>query len=266
MSSALELRPLTSMSPEGIPYTRFEATEIQIVRMLLLLQSAWILAAPDLHAETLVYLIREIHGRDDELFGLLAAELAKRVWGIGGAFAQGFDLITKEDILWRVEQQIFKLVLAETPSRQSDFLEIAFGRAVERRTNDAVEKHNATTWGLREVLARPDNDDDDDGDELERSIADSRAGPEENLLHREEEAVRRKRYWKMRRVVKNPMHLEALRLQICEGYSIEELMACFNATRGKVNYALETAKKQMRDAREAQVRQGAASRNGDTQQ
>jgi hypothetical protein len=253
MSSIPEVRPLTARNAAGLLYMRFEATEIQIGMMLFLLHPAWILAAPDLLAETLVCLIRETHGRDDELFGLLAAELSKRVYRIGGAFARGFDLITKEDILWRVEQQIFKLVLAETPSRQSDFLEIAFGQAVERLTNNAVGKHNASTWGRREVLAGPNHDDDDGDDEIERSIADGGPGPDENVLHDEDQAVQRKWYWKVCRVVENPMHLDALRLRCCEGYSIEDLMTYFNATRRQVRYALETAKKQIRKAFGAQA-------------
>jgi hypothetical protein len=256
MSSTVEVRPLTSTNAAGIPYTRFEATEIQIGMMLLLLHPAWILAAPDLLAETLVYLIREIHGRDDELFGLLAAELSKRVYRIGGAFALGFDVITKEAILWRVEQQIFDLVLAETPSRQSEFLEIAFGQAVERRPNDAVEKHEASTWGRRgDVPGSPIGD--DDGEEIDRIeyAADGRPGQEATLLQREDVAVRRKWYRQARRAVKNPRDLEAVTLRYCEGWaitssdpSVPTIVRHLNETEGKVRYRIDRAKKQMREA------------------
>jgi hypothetical protein len=82
--------------------------------------------------------------QNEQLFGQLVGELTKRVAGIAGASAQGFDVITKEDILWRVEREIFNLVLVPMPSRQSDFLEIAFGQAAQR-TNNTVERHNAST-------------------------------------------------------------------------------------------------------------------------
>src|ERR1051325_6006699 len=243
-------RPLTSKTALGLTYERPEATETEIGRMLCLPHSEWMAAAPGLRHETLVYLIREINGRNDELFGALAGELSKRVARLASGCAQGFDQITTEDILWRVEKHIFDLVLAEIPFRQSEFLEIAFGQAVERHTNDAVDRHNASTWG------RPGDVDtgpiDDDDEEIERPIeyvADDGPGAEAILLQLEDVAVRRKWYRKARRAVKDPRHLEAVTLFYCEGYPVEsqdedDLVHYFNATARQIRHWIDTAMKQ----------------------
>ena len=44
------------------------------------------------------------------------------------------------EIVWQVENEVGDLALSEIPSRQSEFLEVAFRRAVERRTINAVAK------------------------------------------------------------------------------------------------------------------------------
>lgn len=90
--------------------------------------------------EALAFLIRAIQNGDRDLFGRLIYELSRRTARIARYFAQGFDKDTTNEIIWKVEKEIIDLVLVEIPSRQSEFLEIAFRTAVERRTINIVAK------------------------------------------------------------------------------------------------------------------------------
>jgi hypothetical protein len=74
-------------------------------------------------------------------------ELVLRIYRIARAFAQSIDLASKEHILCRVEEQIFALILIKVPTRASDFLEAAFGLAVERRTHNEVRRHYRSPFG-----------------------------------------------------------------------------------------------------------------------
>src|SRR5439155_22888534 len=145
-------------------------------------------------------------------------ELSKRTARIANRWVHRLDEISAEEILWRVEQKVFDLVLAETPSRESDFLEIAFVQAVQRRTANAVDRHNNSPIGRRRraILSDP-ADNDNDTDEIERPIelaVDGRPGPEAILLQLEYESLRPE--WLQKALaagaaVKDPRHLEAVK-------------------------------------------------------
>jgi len=103
----------------------------------------------------------------------------------------GFDEDIIEDIKLEAEAQILDLVFAETPFRQSEFLEIALVEAIECRVKDAIEKHMNSTGGRSvEVVLEPD----EDGDDIERPIElialDYGQSPEEILLRKEQASLR----------------------------------------------------------------------------
>jgi len=137
------LRRLVSKTPSGEPYRRTQENETAILRMLPRPHADWVSEAQDLPSEALVYFVREVAGRDTEAFRLLLYELMTRVPQIAFASAQGLDEATTEHILFAVERQIYDLVAARPLTRQSEFLEVAFGQAVERRTINEVQKHQA---------------------------------------------------------------------------------------------------------------------------
>lgn len=248
------VRPLTAIRPNGNPYVRFPETEAEIAEMLCLSHSQRMARAPDCCHECITYLIRDIRGRKRKLFSCFVGELTKRVNRIAGAFARGIDAASKEHILWRVEERIFELVLIETPTLKSDFLEVAFGLAVARITNDEVVRHNRSAFGWRrDVLDSSADVDDEENEQLIKEVADNRPGPEAILLQSADEKTRAKAYWKACRAVKNPQQLEAVRLHYCEGMPIEsddpdapDLVRYFNATARQVRRWIAKALKQMR--------------------
>lgn len=89
--------------------------------------------------EALVFLVRQGRSGNVDLFGRLVYELGSRTVRIAAYYAKGFDQDTMNEIVWQVEREIVDLVLTEVPSRQSDFLEIAFGTAVKRRAINIVK-------------------------------------------------------------------------------------------------------------------------------
>ena len=246
----------------GKAYERRADVEAEIQRVLCLHQSGWIAEAEDLQNETLVFLIRQIDRGDQELFGPLLQELSRRIVRLASRWAQGFDKITTENIVMQVEIEILELVLAETPSRQSDFLEIAFAKAVERRTIDAVMKHNNSPMGRRGEIVAEADDDGDDFDEIERPIeraADGRPSPEAIVLQLQDEARRREWIQKACDAVKDPRHLVAVILHYGHGWPITckdpgkpDLARYFDVKPRQIKYWIATALETMR--REAQAR------------
>ena len=117
--------PLASSTAEGKKYQRSASVQGEIQSMLRLHESEWMPAVGDLQNETIVFLMRRIRRGDPEIFGRLLQELIQRMGRLARRWVQGFDEITAEDILWKVERQILDLVVAEEPSRKSEFLEVA---------------------------------------------------------------------------------------------------------------------------------------------
>jgi hypothetical protein len=252
------IRRLTCTTLDGKPYERPEATEAEIVRMLPLPHSDWVAEAPKLPSEALLYLIREVDGKHPDVFTPLLHELMKRVAGIAIASALGFNEPTTEHILFAVERQIYELVVARKPTRQSEFLEVAFGQAVERRTINEVQKYQASGFGNRRVPIGDAGGDDDDEEGLDSGFkdpVDPGFGPEASLLKKENKELRHKWYRKARKAVKDPRDLEAVALRVCDGWPVtsgdpEEptLVTYFGEPEGKVRYRIERAMEQMRKA------------------
>jgi len=226
--------------------------QTEIGRILRLPESDWIAEAKDLQNETLVFLTRQIRRADEELYTRLLQELSKRIIRLARRWVRGLDRITAEDIVLKVEIDILEFVLTEKPSRKTDFLEIAFAQAVERRTIDALRKHNNSPMGHRgEILTDAT---DEDGDAIERA-ADDRPGPEAILLQLEDEARRPELLRKACDAVKDPRHVEAAILHYGHGWPItskdptkSDLERQFQATPGQIKYWIAAALKAMREA------------------
>src|SRR5262249_6722021 len=153
------------------------------------------------------------------LCGRLLEELRKRISGLSRRFVQGLDDLAKEEILSNVEIEILEIVLSKDSSRQTDFLEIAFARAVEKLTIDAIRKYNNSPLAHRGEIA--DDATDEDGDEIERPIEllpDNRPNAQDTLLQLEAGNQRHELLRKACDAVQNPRHLEAIILHYGHGW------------------------------------------------
>jgi len=209
--------PLTSSTVDGKPYLRHADVEAEILRARSRPPAEWVTLAERrgeerLPNEALVFLVRQIRKGDRDLFGRLVHELGERTVRIAERWAQGFDRDTLDEIVWTVEKEIVDLVLAETPSRQSDFLEVAFGKAVERRTINAVEKRKHSPLPVRQIAA-PISNEETEPERPAELVADERPGPEEIVAQFEDEAHRPELIRKARAAVKDPRHIEAVILR-----------------------------------------------------
>lgn len=253
------VRPLTCFKLDGTPYKRTDAVEALIAAMLGLPPSVWILKKAELPAEVLVYLIREIWTRtihyNKAAFGELCSELMTRIIPIARASARGFSFNATDDILRRVEQAIIRLVFAETPSRKSEYLEVAFGQAVKRRTYDEVDRHRRSEWGQTFSVSRDDDEDFSALDRLIESIEDHRPGPEAGLLMQESKEILQKLYRRAKRAIEDPLDRKAVTLHICKDYPIDSedpkektVAKRLHETAAKVRYRVERAVGQMQKA------------------
>ncbi len=171
--------------------------------------------------EALVFLIRQIRDGDRDLFGRLVHEVGSRSLRIAEHWAQGFDRDTTDEIVWQVEKEIVDLVLAETPSRQSDFLEMAFGTAVERRTINTVEKRRQFPRPLR-THSETITDETTEPEAPTELVPDDRPGPEEIVVQLEDEARRPELIRKALAAVKDPRHVEAVIMRHVHGWPITD--------------------------------------------
>jgi hypothetical protein len=178
--ASLALPPrLTFSAPDGKPYVRSEAVDAEIQGMLQRPMPEWIPAARSLKSESLVFLIRYTRDKDQGISGQFLQELSKRTVRIAELWIHRVYPAAREDIVWQVEIEITQLVLTATPSRQSEFLEIAFGRAVARRTTNAVRDFRRSPMGQQGNGLLQVNE---EGDEIHRpieTIPDGSPSPEE---------------------------------------------------------------------------------------
>lgn len=215
---------LSSSTREGKRYQRRADVEAEIVRALARPRGDWLAMCQGqgrLSSEAIVFLARQTLDDDRDLCGRLIHQLGRTVARTARHWAQGFDPLTTDEIVWQVETEIIELVLAPTPSRQSDFLEIAFGKAVERRTINAVEKrqHAPMPFGV----SRSGNaDDEPQPDRQAERVADKGPDPEHILAQLEDEASRRQLVSKAHASVKDPRHLEAVILRHVRGWPISD--------------------------------------------
>jgi hypothetical protein len=256
-TSATPIPSLTFSTPEGKPYERSGVVEAEIQKILQLPVRDWMAAVRGLKSESLVFLIRYIRDKDEMVSGRLLQQLSERTVRIANARVHGVYPEARENIVLQVEIEIIELVLAPTVSRQSEFLEIAFGQAVARRTTDAVRKFRLSLMGRQGnglVLAN------EDGEEIERPIEmvpDDRPSPEE--IYQLRELIE-----KGSTFVKDPRHLEAMILRYVEGWPMTEvdldkpcLVRHFQISARQIQTWINIAREEIR---EALARERAASK------
>jgi hypothetical protein len=204
---------LTFSKEDGTPYTRFPDVENEIARALGYPRAEWLrmLEGPGrLSRETLVFLIREVSDSDRDLCGRLIQQLCKSVVRIAQEWARGFDRITTDELLLKVEIEIIELVLAETPSRQSEFLEIAFADAVKKRTINAVEKRKNSPMPLRMQSCGDPSSDKIEIENRADQVQDEEPNPEQWTEQQENKVRLRELIGRAGAAVKDPRHLEAV--------------------------------------------------------
>lgn len=135
---ALMLRPvpLTSVRErDGRPYTRFADVEEEIAEVLQSDRSgAMLLEAPSRwKTQTLVYFARN-GGKRRELTGRLVREVMTRAGKIVALNCRGFSPTDVDEIAGEVRTHLVKLILTETPTRMSEYLEIDFSGSVASQT------------------------------------------------------------------------------------------------------------------------------------
>lgn len=215
--------PLISSTRLGESYRRRADVELEIARTLASPRDEWLALCrgePRLCNETMVFLARRAAVDDPDLCGRLIHELGRSVVAIAKRWAQGFDPLTTEELVWDVEQQIIECVLTPVANRQSDFLEIAFGKAVERRTINAVSKRRRSPLPFKST--RNDQADDDSGEAAGDQVADSGPTAEALLQELQEQSRRRELVRRAMISVKDRRHLEAVVLRHVRGWPMTD--------------------------------------------
>ncbi|RUL84032.1 RNA polymerase sigma factor [Tautonia sociabilis] len=219
------MEPLTSNYRDGRPYTRRRDVEDQVCRVRDTDPATWpaLAKAPAgsddrLKSEVIVHLVRILRARGETaIAGQLIEQLVKRMEKTATAWAKGFDQTTTEEIVIQVGERVVELILADTPSRQSEFLEVAFAEAVKRRTLNAVERRESQPRTYR--FATPT----DAGDGSDGTVANPLEGMADGEPSPEEIAIARERPDVLRRclgAISNPKHREAVVLRFFEGWPI----------------------------------------------
>ena len=220
------VEPLTKCRMDGRFYVRRSDVEEQICRVRETDPATWpdLAKAPPgseerLRSETVVHLVRILRKRgESDIAGQLIEQLVKRATKITKTWAKGFDQTKTEEIVYEVGGQIIEFILAEAPTRQSEFLEVAFGTAVKRRTLRRVEQlqNQPQTYQFARPTDEGDGSDGTIANPLE-AMADGDPTAEEVAIAWETSDVLRKCVG----AISNPKHREAVILRFFEGWPIK---------------------------------------------
>ncbi len=220
-----DIPPLSSYDLKGRLYTRRSGTEDEIRGALGSPQATWSAlarAAPPkrLSSEALVFLVRSVRDFDRNLAGELIETLIHRVLQTARRWCRGFDPMTTEDILDKVQTEILDRLLALHPTRASEFLEIAFERVVKTRTLNQVAKHSQRMVGLTHSSSGDFEDGDSPEERTEEQIAAPGPGPEEIVSGLADEKHRAELIRRARAAIKDTRHFEAVLLRYAHGWPI----------------------------------------------
>jgi DNA-directed RNA polymerase specialized sigma24 family protein len=207
--------PLTKTTAAGKPYVRRQDVTAEIAQLLVTGTSSW---TPDgLASETLVHLIRVLWKRGDEenLLGRFVHRLGRHIGRIAKDVAKGFDPTTTDEIVLNVGKDVVTLVFAESATRQSEFLEVAFRVAVKRRTLNEVQKRK--NHPRQRQLASADGETNP-----LKSKADNGPTPEEIVIAAEESELGPERIRKGLAAITDPRHREAVVLHYLRGWPITD--------------------------------------------
>jgi hypothetical protein len=232
-------------------YQPSAAVQAEIQNIEVLPQTEWGAKSKTAQSETLIFMIRRVDRADQQLYGRLVQELRRRILHQARRWLRGIDQLVTEEILLNVEIDILETVLTPNPSRQTDFLQIAFAKVIQGKTVNALEKHRNSVLGRRGEFIVDAAEDADDVEEMGGPlalVADTRPNPEEALLQLEEQNERHQLLRKALRAVKDRRHRKAVILHYGHGWCIDRLTEHFKVTRGQMNHWIATAMAAMREA------------------
>lgn len=245
--------PLTQAKVDGTPYVRFADIEAQILETIATDPQNW---SPEaLESETLVHLIRwQIERGDERAIGPMFDCLGRRIAEIVADFARGFDSGTTTAIADEIAMNIVELVFAKAPSRKSEFLEVAFKRAVKQRTINKVKslkKHGVRVISETTLIPK---DSTTSGDGIVESFADDAPGPEQLALLAEAARLEPELIRKAYAAIKDERHREAIILHFqrwpieSDDPQIKTLSTHFDISGRQIRTWLKTAMQEMRTA------------------
>jgi DNA-directed RNA polymerase specialized sigma24 family protein len=199
---------LTRVKGNGTPYARSAAVEEQLRSVLEQPLTHWPSLIPELHDESLVYLIRHHLVAHSVVLGQFVGALSDRAMKIIPRYSKGFDRTTAEMIAEDVLGSVMEDLFAFDTSRQQ-FMECDFYRTVKTRTVDRAsrDKHR---FGAKYV--DPDEPRAPDEAEIDREDALSR------LCAEQDDAA----LLSTLAAIKNDQHREAFRLRYIEGWSVTD--------------------------------------------
>lgn len=210
--NAAGVPPLTSTKLDGTPYTRHaDVTEAIALALALPTEQRieWAERSDGtrLPSEALVFLVKSTATVDKNVFGRLMWQLHLRIEQVARRWARGFDRDTTAEVIEGVQKRVIEIALTTPPSRQSDFLEVAFNKAVERYTLNAVEKRRKAPLPLSpkqhalleddgEGAERPTERVEDDSPQVEELVTLFQdQAPRGHLLRRAQAAVKDIRHY-----------------------------------------------------------------------
>ena len=253
-----QIPPLTFKDADGNLPQRSETVNNEIATAWAFSHSERRKCLPHLQPETLVFFTRATRYFDRDFCGELMLQLGKRTARIVKRYVRGLSEIAAEEILMKVDIQVVELVLAEKPSRKSEFLELSFYGAVKQFTLDAVKSYWRSLMGGKRGWIPAGDETGTDGEAFRRTIElapDSGPGPEEIFLDLEDRNLRHRMLRKACRAVADRRHLEAVILHFGHGWPIlskdqrkNDLVSHFQATEDQIKGWLRRAMKVMREA------------------
>jgi hypothetical protein len=253
-----KIRALKARKLDGTLYRRRESVDAEIAEMLDLRQSDRAARLPVMQPETLVYLIRRMVLSRKPVYGLFVQELNRRITRITKSHTRELPMVVRQDIATTVEIDIVTLVLSTKSLRKTEILEVAFARAVEKRTLNIVRNYERSPWSRKADILPPPSDEFDEEDEIERPIelaADDRDGPEALAIQNLENARKVQIVQTAYAAVKDPGDLNALKLHVEDGLPIcskdpgkPSVVSETGESRGRINYRVSRAIRQIRKA------------------
>ena len=237
--------------PGGKEYSKHPDVLDEINGMLRLHHSLWGEQGPKLKNETIVFLMRRVRRVDEHLFHVFFQELCARIVGIARRWALRFGVNqeTAEEIVRDTQLKVLKLVLAEQRTCQGDFLEIAFGTAVQSRALDRFRAHKRSAWAHLDWIEVKDDAgmDDDIARPLELTPDD---GPTPEAIALTKDLI--EKAWT---AIDDPRILHALVLHFKDEWpiwskdpNVETVARYFGVTRRQAKFMIEKGLQLMRDA------------------
>ena len=213
--SAVSVPPLTSTKLDGSQYVRHADITAAIAQALSLPKDQWEewaarSDATRMPSEVLVFLVKATAGTDRDLFGRLMWQLNLRIEAIAKRWSRGFDPHTTEEVLESVARRVIEIALVTSSTRQSDFLEVAFSKAVKRYTLNAVEKRRNAPMSLSTEPHAGLEDDEDETERPTERVVDEGPPPDELASILQDKEKRAAALRRAQSLVKDIRHYQAM--------------------------------------------------------